>query len=687
MESFLFCFATVANDTRAHLIANNRESGDVTPPTFQDQGSNDKRIDWLVLHHGNDFVILNLNSDMTAASEDDYIVALRESGGTGQWVFPVSSDSNSADPYEMTASQVDLDEMVAVITGGGTLDVIIFDNEVSSALPGWRSGTLTYDDPEELSMSAQAGNPAASFNLSALGPPAQQLSMSASAGNPTAAFDLDALKGGLQTLSLGSNVNLATGWTGALALDSELVGNAATGWLRSVHIYRFDATTFFVAIGLSQTETGDINVSGPNFNGALEAYDRAIRLSEIGGSSIVIAGPNAAGNTLRDDSEPYAYEPANSDALETWVGNLGNGEVTIRFSDDDIAPVADAGDDQRASGGTFVTLDGSGSFDPDGTIVLYRWVQVSGPGATIVDGFAAVTQFVPPHSAAEETYVFRLSVTDDSGKRTSDTVTFTVAATHQLAMSARAGDPTAAFNVLAIAPGVPAALAMSARAGDPTAAFNLSAFGPVVASQLAMSARAGNPMTALSLRSFVPPAYKIEATADLLIGQWKEAATLNRVVEIFLEVVQEEIVDAVNRLQLMGVIETAEGVWLDYIGERLGIIRPWILITTDERFGFDDAGVGFDQARFADAISALEPRAPIGDMLFRQILKARRRLMRTGGGIGDYEAAIQELDSAASVVDNHDMTVTVTTTQQGNIEIAERVGAIVLPAGVGRTFA
>ena len=42
-------------------------------------------------------------------------------------------------------------------------------------------------------------------------------------------------------------------------------------------------------------------------------------------------------------------------------------------------PVADAGPDQHRPEDQPVYLDGSGSYDPDGTIVSYRWQQTGGP--------------------------------------------------------------------------------------------------------------------------------------------------------------------------------------------------------------------------------------------------------------------------------------------------------------------
>ena len=70
-------------------------------------------------------------------------------------------------------------------------------------------------------------------------------------------------------------------------------------------------------------------------------------------------------------------------------------------------------------------------------------------------------------------------------------------------MSARAGAPTASFDLEAIAPSTPEELALSARAGAPTASFDLEAIASVPL-ELAVSARAGLPTIAFNLDH--PPA-------------------------------------------------------------------------------------------------------------------------------------------------------------------------------------
>ncbi|MGH8583508.1 MAG: PKD domain-containing protein [Gammaproteobacteria bacterium] len=52
--------------------------------------------------------------------------------------------------------------------------------------------------------------------------------------------------------------------------------------------------------------------------------------------------------------------------------------------------IAKAGADQTVAGGTLLTLDGSGSIDPEGLPLAYRWTQQYGP--TLDSGHATAAQ-------------------------------------------------------------------------------------------------------------------------------------------------------------------------------------------------------------------------------------------------------------------------------------------------------
>ena len=72
--------------------------------------------------------------------------------------------------------------------------------------------------------------------------------------------------------------------------------------------------------------------------------------------------------------------------------------------------MADAGPDITASADLLVTLDGSGTYDPDG-IAVYTWSQVDGPAVTLKHADTAMADFVTPLGGDEgEILTFRLTV-------------------------------------------------------------------------------------------------------------------------------------------------------------------------------------------------------------------------------------------------------------------------------------
>ena len=88
-----------------------------------------------------------------------------------------------------------------------------------------------------------------------------------------------------------------------------------------------------------------------------------------------------------------------------------------------IAPVANAGLDQTISLPlNSITLNGSGT-DADGTIKTYQWTEVSGASAVISNAGSATATVT---GLSIGIYKFVLTVTDNSGAKTSDTMQVTV---------------------------------------------------------------------------------------------------------------------------------------------------------------------------------------------------------------------------------------------------------------------
>ena len=89
-------------------------------------------------------------------------------------------------------------------------------------------------------------------------------------------------------------------------------------------------------------------------------------------------------------------------------------------------PVADAGPDQTAIDGSLVTLDGTGSSDPDGDSITYSWTQTSGTNVTLSNATIANPTFVAPSTTEEIMLGFSLVVNDGLLDSLPDSVVITV---------------------------------------------------------------------------------------------------------------------------------------------------------------------------------------------------------------------------------------------------------------------
>jgi subtilisin-like proprotein convertase family protein len=89
-------------------------------------------------------------------------------------------------------------------------------------------------------------------------------------------------------------------------------------------------------------------------------------------------------------------------------------------------PNANAGNDQTVNEGTLVTLNGTGSSDPDGDVLAFSWQQLSGPAVTLNNPTTATPTFTAPLVSATTNLSFRLTVNDGRGGTDTDDVVITV---------------------------------------------------------------------------------------------------------------------------------------------------------------------------------------------------------------------------------------------------------------------
>ncbi len=184
------------------------------------------------------------------------------------------------------------------------------------------------------------------------------------------------------------------GVSGTVALfgNTYLEGNA--GYLHSqVNGNRFGGTARFVFplnSHVALTLEGGINET----------------LLEPHNSGRVVAGVEL-GNMLRPKELLAADHAVPAD-----VPRVRYEIVTKKVRNGDDPPVADAGPNQINVPAGLITLNGSGSYSPDGNPITYSWVESVGPAVTLSAPTAAVTTFT---AVAGQYYSFRLTVKDNFG--------------------------------------------------------------------------------------------------------------------------------------------------------------------------------------------------------------------------------------------------------------------------------
>lgn len=99
--------------------------------------------------------------------------------------------------------------------------------------------------------------------------------------------------------------------------------------------------------------------------------------------------------------------------------------ITVTVEEVTDPPVAHAGADQTVESCRLVTLDGSGSSDPDGDPITYQWIQTAGPAVSLADPTSARPSFSSPWVSAVTNLQFLLRVSDGRATAT-DSVTSSV---------------------------------------------------------------------------------------------------------------------------------------------------------------------------------------------------------------------------------------------------------------------
>tara|TARA_Y100000310_G_scaffold53383_1_gene48969 strand:+ start:1607 stop:3301 length:1695 start_codon:yes stop_codon:yes gene_type:complete len=147
--------------------------------------------------------------------------------------------------------------------------------------------------------------------------------------------------------------------------------------------------------------------------GDIVAFDREVNDNLQYGEGYSLYYRNNVGATVRNGQEilPYFLCTEVKKSLEYVDIKL----IQLHSQDDEItnvAPIANAGTDQIAYENDTITLDGTGSFDPDGDTINYVWYSNNG---IQLDNIYTPTPSFTVDVETETEYTFDLIVTDSEG--------------------------------------------------------------------------------------------------------------------------------------------------------------------------------------------------------------------------------------------------------------------------------
>ncbi|MBN2419313.1 MAG: hypothetical protein JXL81_08010, partial [Deltaproteobacteria bacterium] len=165
---------------------------------------------------------------------------------------------------------------------------------------------------------------------------------------------------------------------------------------------------------------------------------------QTGGSSVTlnssaVSNPVFEANYVDPEGESLTFQLTVTDngglqSTDTCI-------VNITWVND--PPVANAGPDQNVDEGHSVTLNGTGSSDPDSDTISYKWTQISGPAVTFYDTRIVMPTFDIPYIDSEgESMTFQLTVTDAGGLQSTDTCVVNIISVNNPPVASAGNDQT-----------------------------------------------------------------------------------------------------------------------------------------------------------------------------------------------------------------------------------------------------
>nr|WP_255551867.1 PKD domain-containing protein [Erythrobacter crassostrea] len=148
---------------------------------------------------------------------------------------------------------------------------------------------------------------------------------------------------------------------------------------------------------------------------------------QTAGPSVTLTGGNTATPTFTAPPRAFNDQTITFEVVASDAGGAGPSDFVDIIIAGNQAPTANAGAPQNVAGGTVITLDGTGSSDPENDALIYSWVQVTGPTVVLTGANTPTATFTaPPRTNSDQILEFALTVTDVFDASSSASTTTTV---------------------------------------------------------------------------------------------------------------------------------------------------------------------------------------------------------------------------------------------------------------------
>ena len=487
-------------------------------------------------------------------------------------------------------------------------------------------------------------------------------------------------------------------------VDRDLIDGAEEAYLTRIGILPLGGG---IVIDLGRTPVID-TIAGPMFKVAMERSDFFATLVNVrSGEFVVMKGPDNPDNSFRDTTEPYLWTTDNfSDVSDFFTGIMQDDEAFVVFSDEDEdipgkPPPPTFSDIQNTS----VTVS-FGPANAGGYVLLYTLRHRESPSGAWTEVENLQPDYEITGLTEGETYDIQVNAKNGAGTSAwsdtqqvrlgppakQDKPLFAAVTDHNLRVLWRPDVGATAYDLqwrifpgswnliedLVISPYVTDIL----EAGEE---YEWRLRGMNATGEGAWSDWASVRL----LETRMAPA--IQERSDLIIGQYAAATRLHGLADGLLSLQNAQLMEPLFSLDDLGHLERAYGVWLDFIGDRLGLLRPHVPGADIRYFGFDegsDRGT-WDEVPFFDRVQALENLEPLDDDRYRSLLRGRGLSLRLGTSVPDIETvAAAVFTFGGYVTENSDGTLTLYAEDDrvGMADLVADTNVIPRPAGISLTI-